>query len=93
MTERAHHLAHHAGQISFPGGGVEPEDGSPQETALREAEEEISLDPSLVEVAGRLEELYIHVSNFLVTPFVGLLPPGTDLDLFHPPAEDETFGI
>ena len=80
-TVRRDHLPDHAGQISFPGGGVEPQDGSPEETALREAQEEIALDPSLVEIAGRLEELYIHVSNFLVTPFVGLLPAGTELVL------------
>ncbi|QYJ14451.1 putative Nudix hydrolase NudL [Rubrobacter xylanophilus DSM 9941] len=80
-TVRRDHLPDHAGQISFPGGGMEAGDGSPRETALREAHEEIALDPSLVEIAGRLEELYIHVSNFLVTPFVGLLPEDTGLVL------------
>ena len=62
----------HAGQISFPGGRQEPSDTSLQETALREAEEEVGLDRSQVEVLGRLTHLYIPVSNYLVNPFVGI---------------------
>lgn len=78
-TVRKGHLQDHAGQISFPGGGVEPGDESLLATALRETEEEINVPPDLVEVAGELEELYIGPSNFLVKPYVGLLPPGTEL--------------
>jgi len=62
----------HAGQISFPGGRQEPSDASLQETALREAEEEVGLDISKVNVLGRLTHLYIPVSNYLVNPFVGM---------------------
>jgi 8-oxo-dGTP pyrophosphatase MutT (NUDIX family) len=78
-TVRRDDLPDHAGQISFPGGSVEPGDGSLLETALREAEEEIDLRPSLVEVIGELEEMYIPPSNFRVSPFVGLLPPEAQL--------------
>ncbi len=78
-TVRKDHLPDHAGQISFPGGGIEPGDGSLLATALREAEEEIDLRPSLVEVIGELEEMYIPPSGFRVSPFVGLLPPEAEL--------------
>ncbi|MDQ3966462.1 MAG: CoA pyrophosphatase, partial [Actinomycetota bacterium] len=67
-TLRKENLQDHAGQISFPGGAPEPQDGSLLETALREAEEEINLRPDLVEVIGELEELYIPPSKFLVKP-------------------------
>lgn len=80
-TLRTDDLQDHAGQISFPGGSVEPGDESPLATALREAEEEIDLSPDLVEVVGGLEELYIPPSNFMVSPFVGLLSEGADLVL------------
>ena len=78
-TVRRDHLPDHAGQISFPGGSMEPGDGSLRETALREAEEEIDLSPNLVEVIGELEEMYIPPSNFRVSPFVGLLAPEAEL--------------
>lgn len=61
----------HGGQISFPGGKMEPTDASLQHTALREAEEEIGLAANTVKVLGALTELYIPVSNFLVQPYVG----------------------
>lgn len=73
-TVRKGHLNDHAGQISFPGGSLEPEDDSLLDTALREAEEEIDLSRNLVEVIGELEEMYIPPSNFRVSPYVGLLP-------------------
>src|ERR671916_831770 len=88
-TVRREDLADHAGQISFPGGSVDPEDGSLLETALREAEEEIDLRPDLVEVVGGLEEMYIPPSGFRVSPFVGLLPPEAELVL----APDEVEAI
>ena len=55
MTKRAAHLAHHAGQISFPGGKMEPCDTSPVQAALREAFEEVRLKPGLVQVVGLLD--------------------------------------
>jgi 8-oxo-dGTP pyrophosphatase MutT (NUDIX family) len=88
-TVRRDHLPDHAGQISFPGGSMEPGDGSLLETALREAEEEIDLSPGLVEVVGELEEMYIPPSNFRVSPFVGLLPPAAEMVL----APDEVEAI
>jgi 8-oxo-dGTP pyrophosphatase MutT (NUDIX family) len=63
----------HGGQIGFPGGKYEPEDASLQDTALREAEEEVGISRQDVRVLGKLTELYIPVSNFQVHPFVGYL--------------------
>lgn len=80
-TIRKDHLHNHAGQISFPGGIPEPEDDSLLATALREAEEEINLRPDVVEVIGELEEMYIPPSQFLVSPFVGLLRQEAELTL------------
>lgn len=79
----------HAGQISFPGGSTEEEDASLATTALREAEEEIGIDPKRVELFGQLTELYIPVSNFLVTPYVGVLdhPPHLEPDFSPQPSE------
>jgi 8-oxo-dGTP pyrophosphatase MutT (NUDIX family) len=76
LMERASSLRAHAGQISFPGGALDPGDGDPQTTgplraALREAEEETGLDPSGVQVFGVLPRLYIPVSSFVVTPVLG----------------------
>jgi 8-oxo-dGTP pyrophosphatase MutT (NUDIX family) len=91
-TLRRGHLPDHAGQISFPGGSIEPSDESPLAAALREAEEEINLPPEDVEVIGELEELYIPASNFLVSPFVGAVPSGAELTLC--PAEvEEVFAV
>ena len=72
-TLRTGELRDHAGQVSFPGGSPEPQDRSLMATALREAEEEVDLEPDLVEVIGELEDMYIPPSKFLVRPFVGLL--------------------
>jgi len=66
----------HSGQISLPGGKHEDGDESLVYTALREAREEIGIDPARVQIIGRLTELYIPPSNFLVTPVVGYLTSG-----------------
>jgi 8-oxo-dGTP pyrophosphatase MutT (NUDIX family) len=76
LMERATSLRSHAGQPSFPGGALDPEDGDPESdgplrAALREAEEETGLDPSGVQVFGRLPRVYIPVSGFVVTPVLG----------------------
>ena len=74
MTRRAGHLAHHAGQISFPGGKVEPNDINLVATALREAQEEIALSPSAVTIIGALDIVTSPV-GFVVQPVVGLIAP------------------
>ncbi|MCW2288895.1 NUDIX domain-containing protein [Leucobacter luti] len=71
LTRRADGMRHHAGQIAFPGGGVEAIDLDIVGTALREAHEETGLDPAGVEVLGALPAIHIPVSNNLVTPVVG----------------------
>lgn len=71
LTRRADTMRHHPGQISFPGGGVEPGDVDSAGTALREAAEETGLDPDGVTVLGTLPEVPIVVSNNLVTPVIG----------------------
>ena len=68
LTERAHGMRSHPGQVSFPGGSTDPEDDSPSATALREAEEEIGVDPAGVQVFATLPELWLPPSNFAVTP-------------------------
>ncbi len=70
LTERAHHMRSHPGQVSFPGGSIDPGE-TPVEAALREAEEETGLDPAGVEVFGELPELWLPPSNFSVTPVLG----------------------
>ena len=72
LTKRASHLKHHAGQISFPGGKQEEADQSLEQTALREAEEEIGLPPQNVEILGAMPT-HETVTNFTVTPVLGLI--------------------
>lgn len=72
FTQRTAHLHAHAGQISFPGGGAEPQDADPVMTALREAHEEIGLLPDHVKVVGTLDP-YVTRTGYRVTPVVGLI--------------------
>jgi len=74
FTQRTAHLAHHAGQISFPGGRMEAGDLDPVAAALRETEEEIGLRRDAVDVLGRLDD-YVTVTRFRVVPVVGLIHP------------------
>ena len=78
LTLRTSHLRSHAGQVAFPGGRIEPDDASPEAAALREAEEEVGLAPSDVELAGRLPE-YVTGTGYHITPILGLLPDGLNL--------------
>lgn len=80
LTERAAHLSDHAGQISFPGGRIDPTDADPEAAALREAEEEIGLPRSHVQLIGRLDT-YVTRTGYEVIPCVGLVIPPVEL---HP---------
>lgn len=80
FTQRTAHLADHAGQISFPGGRVEPADATRAQTALRETEEEIGLARNQIELLGRLPDYEIP-SGFRIAPVVGWIEPPFDLRL------------
>ena len=71
LTERAHDMRSHPGQVSFPGGSIDDTDASPEAAALREAEEETGLDPGGVEIFATLPELWLPPSNFAVTAVLG----------------------
>ena len=72
-TRRTDLVKHHKGQVCFPGGRSDPEDPSPEATALREAFEEIGLGASHVRILGRMDE-FVTITNYLVTPVVGVIP-------------------
>ena len=78
LTQRTAHLDAHAGQISFPGGRVEPADPDHVAAALRETEEEVGIPAGLVEVIGRLDD-YITGTGFRVTPVVGVVEPSFEV--------------
>lgn len=80
LTQRTAHLKDHPGQISFPGGRCELADGSPADTALREADEEIGLSSAHIEIAGYLPE-YLTSTGFRVTPVVAMITPPFELRL------------
>lgn len=73
-TVRTSLVEHHKGEISFPGGMKDDDDASLRHTALREAHEEIGVDPAHVEVVGELDEILTRKTSFVVTPFVGVIP-------------------
>ena len=78
FTRRTVHLKNHSGQISFPGGRAEPEDPSPEHTALRETFEEIGLAAERVELLGRLGDYHTR-TGYRITPVVGLVTPPFEL--------------
>ena len=71
LIERAHDMRSHAGQVAFPGGAVDATDADEVAAALREAAEETGLDPAGVQVIGSLPQLFLPVSDFVVTPVIG----------------------
>ena len=90
FTERRADLRRHAGEISFPGGRKDDGDADLAATALREAEEEIGLDPSKVEMGEELPTTGTFVTGYRIHPFVGHIPHPGELDLMPNPAEVET---
>ena len=91
LTERSGDLSSHAGQVAFPGGRIDPEDDGPVDAALREAEEEVGLDRSFVNVVGFLDA-YETGTRFRVVPVVGFVKPGFELTL-NPGEVDEAFEV
>ncbi len=84
LTERAHDMRSHPGQVSFPGGSTDPDDSGPAHTALREAEEETGLDPRGVDVFALLPQLWLPPSNFAVTPVLGWWRAPTSVSVVDP---------
>ncbi|MGV2128914.1 CoA pyrophosphatase [Agrobacterium vitis] len=80
LTQRTATMRKHSGQIAFPGGGIDAEDASPEAAALREAEEEIGLDPRFVETVGRLPQ-YLAGTGFRITPVLAVVQPGFHLTI------------
>jgi 8-oxo-dGTP pyrophosphatase MutT (NUDIX family) len=90
FTERRADLRRHAGEISFPGGRRDPGDADLSATALREAQEEIGLDPARVELGESLPATSTFVTGYRIHPFVGHIPHPTELSLEPNPTEVET---
>jgi 8-oxo-dGTP pyrophosphatase MutT (NUDIX family) len=91
LTQRTQELANHAGQVAFPGGKIDPVDASPVAAALREAEEEIGLAPTLVEPLGYLD-LYLTFTGFRILPTVARVKPDFSLTL-NPREVTEAFEV
>jgi 8-oxo-dGTP pyrophosphatase MutT (NUDIX family) len=84
FTRRTDTVEHHKGQISLPGGAQDPTDPDITYTALREAYEELGIEPDHVEVLGILPPVYARISSFIINPVVGRLRPGLDVPAFRP---------
>lgn len=80
LTKRAERLTSHSGQVAFPGGRIDPTDVSPEAAALREAEEEIGLDPGHVEIIGRMPD-YVSGSGYRIAPVLSIVRPGFTLSI------------
>ena len=74
FTRRSENVEYHKGEISFPGGAIDPDDKDALHTALREGAEEIGLDPHDVTILGRLDDIRTKTTRFIITPFVGIIP-------------------
>jgi len=82
FTERTAHLEHHAGEISFPGGGHDTKDQNLSITALRETEEELGIPRNQVEILGRLDDFY-SIHGYHVIPYIGVIPSPDNLQHDH----------
>jgi 8-oxo-dGTP pyrophosphatase MutT (NUDIX family) len=80
LTQRASHLKHHAAQVSFPGGRMEPHDTDVRAAALRETHEEVGIEPACVDVIGYLRSMPT-ITGFAVTPVVGLVGDDVELEI------------
>lgn len=89
LTRRTAAMRQHSGQVAFPGGSVDPEDGSVEIAAMREAEEEIGLDRQFVEPVGRLP-VYMTTTGFRITPVLAVVRPGYRL-VANPDEVDAVF--
>lgn len=89
LTRRAVAMRKHSGQVAFPGGAIDPEDGSAEIAAMREAEEEIGLDRRFVEPVGRLP-VYLTSTGFRITPVLAVVQPGYEL-VANPAEVDAVF--
>lgn len=92
LTERAHHMRSHPGQVSFPGGSIDAAE-TPVQAALREAVEETGLDPAGVEVFAELPELWLPPSNFAVTPVLGWWREPTPVGVVDPDEVHAVFSV
>ena len=91
LTQRTSTLRKHSGQIAFPGGAIDPEDGSPERAAIREAEEEVGLAPHFVNTIARLPT-YFTTTGFRITPVLSVVQQGFDLTP-NPTEVDEVFEV
>ncbi|WP_251359673.1 CoA pyrophosphatase [Kangiella sp. TOML190] len=91
LTQRAQHLKHHPGQISFPGGRMDPEDKDLIATALRETEEEVGISKQQIKVLGKLS-LQSTITQFMIQPIVGLVDPDYRFSI-NPDEVDEAFEV
>ena len=91
LTKRAETLSDHKGQVAFPGGRIDATDVSPEAAALREAEEEIGLDPSHVEVIARIPD-YVSGSGYRIAPVLSIVRPGFQLTI-NPREVDVAFEV
>ncbi|MBO6718814.1 MAG: CoA pyrophosphatase [Rhizobiaceae bacterium] len=91
LTQRTTAMRSHSGQIAFPGGKIDAEDPSPEDAALREAEEEIGLSGAHVDIIGRLPD-YVSGSGYRIAPVLSVVRPGFDLTI-NPDEVDDAFEV